>query len=212
MVLFLIILGGILSYFIGAFPTSVYYGLAYHNVDIRLNGSGNAGATNTFRVLGKEAGSMVMVIDIFKGFSACTLAGIIQALGYFPMDLLVKVQLLFGMVAVLGHIFPVYIGFKGGKGVATLLGMVLSVHFMAAILCAIIFLLVLQTTKYVSLGSILATLAFPLIIWFTRIPPYDPVLVIFGFVVFGLVVATHKKNIIRLFKGEENKTYLWKTK
>lgn len=212
MVLFLLITGCFLSYFIGAFPTSVYYGIAYHNMDLRQHGSGNAGATNTFRVLGKEAGAMVMVIDIFKGFTACTLAGIIQVLGFFPLDWLVRFQLLFGICAVLGHVFPIYLGFKGGKGVATLLGIVLGIHPLGAILCAIIFLVVLQTTKYVSLGSITATLAFPLIVGLTNIPPNDKYLTVFGFLVFGLVVATHQKNISRLFKGEENKTYLWKSK
>lgn len=202
--------GIILAYLLGAIPTAVWFGKFYHGVDVRNHGSGNPGATNTFRVLGKRAGTIVLLVDIVKGLSAASIPVIMFRLGVIPEQDLVIFKLIFGMVAVLGHLFPVFINFKGGKGVATLLGMMLAIHWEVAVLCMLIFLAILITTKYVSLGSILSALAFPvMLLTIPRFQGGEPVLIIFGFILFLMVVWAHHKNIKRLSRGEENKTYLF---
>jgi glycerol-3-phosphate acyltransferase PlsY len=205
---FLLSVGVIAAYLIGAIPTSILYGRLKFGLDIREHGSGNAGATNTFRVLGKKAGSLVMAVDIFKGFLATCIPFLFL---YFDVIAdgyqLVIWQIVCGIAAVVGHIFPVYERFKGGKGVASLLGMVLSLHTPAALVCIAIFLIVFLISKYVSLGSMLATLAFPIYFILSN-PDQEPshkVLTIFGFILFVLVAYTHKTNIKRLMRGEENK-------
>lgn len=206
-----IVFGAFIAYLIGSFITAIWYGKHYHNIDIRTAGSGNAGATNTFRVLGKKAGTIVMLIDIFKGWAATSLAVFLVHFSIIESTQLDVYKLIYGLSAVMGHIFPVFERFKGGKGIATLLGMVLSIQLEAALICLGVFLVVLITTKYVSIGSILSTLAFPLMIIF--VPKFHtdtPIVIVFGFAIFLMVVLTHKKNIKRLFLGEENKTYLIK--
>jgi glycerol-3-phosphate acyltransferase PlsY len=196
------------AYLIGAIPTALWVGQAYFGIDIRKHGSGNSGATNTFRVLGKRPGAVVMLVDIFKGWTATSLAGFLVLLGTIHPDQLILFQLILGMVAVVGHIFPVYAQFKGGKGIATLLGMVLAIHLEAALVCMAIFLVVLFTSKYVSLGSMIAALAFPILLLLPRFNPEEPILIVFGFIIFALVVLTHRKNINRLLQGEESKANL----
>ncbi|HEY8401499.1 MAG TPA: glycerol-3-phosphate acyltransferase, partial [Cytophagaceae bacterium] len=120
-------------------------------------------------------------------------------------EYLVVYKLVFGISAVIGHIFPIYVGFRGGKGIATLLGMVLSIHIEAALVCFLIFCIVLLLSKYVSLGSMMAALAFPILLMLPRFNPEEPLVVIFGFAIFSVVILTHQKNIIRLINGEENK-------
>ena len=203
-----IIIGFILSYLIGSVPTAVWYGRSAHDIDIREHGSGNAGATNTFRVLGKKAGSLVMAIDVFKGFLAASIPLLAYQVGLnFTEAQEAQLQLLCGMGAVIGHIFPLYAGFKGGKGVATLLGMVIGINAIAALGCIVVFLIVFLISKYVSLGSMLAGLSFPLLLMIPALYKYSPsnVLIGFGFVLFILLVITHRKNIRRLIDGEENK-------
>jgi glycerol-3-phosphate acyltransferase PlsY len=190
---------------IGSLPTSVWLGEAYFGIDVRDYGSGNAGATNTFRVLGKRAGAIVMIVDVFKGWTATSLALLLYYLDAIPYDYIIHFKLLFGILAVVGHIFPVYVNFKGGKGVATLLGMVLSIHLEAALLCILIFFIVLLTSKYVSLGSMIAALAFPILLLIPRFNPEEPLLIVFGFILFAIVVLTHQKNIVRLINGEESR-------
>jgi acyl phosphate:glycerol-3-phosphate acyltransferase len=114
-------------------------------------------------------------------------------------------KLIMGALAVVGHIFPVYVGFKGGKGVATLMGMVLSVHLPAALICLGIFIVVLLISKYVSLGSMIAAIAFPLLLLLPRFYPDEPLLLVFGVLLSIMVVFTHKKNINRLLQGQESK-------
>jgi len=197
----------IVAYLVGAVPTALWVGKAFYGIDIREHGSGNSGATNTFRVLGKKPGSVVMLVDVFKGWTAVSLVGFLVILNAIPVENIVPFQLLYGFLAVLGHVFPVYAGFKGGKGVATLLGMVLAIQTEAALVCLGIFIVVLLISKYVSLGSMLAAFAFPLLMllpWFR--PEHSPLLLIaFGFVVFLLVVITHRKNINRLIQGNESR-------
>lgn len=200
----------VLSYFIGSIPTAVWIGKYFFGVDIREYGSGNAGSTNTFRILGPKAGVPVQILDILKGFLAASLAGIFyRNFGFFDSSSFTMLRIVFGLAAVIGHIFPIYEDFKGGKGINTLLGMMIAIHPWATLACVITFLVVLIFSNYVSLGSIIGTLAFPLfLIVSTIIYHYDrrqEVLIIFGFAIFIMVVLTHQKNIKRLMRGEESK-------
>ena len=201
----IIAIGVVLAYLIGSIPSAVWLGQAYFGIDVREFGSGNAGATNTFRVLGTKAGIFVMALDIFKGLTAVTLATVWMQLGFIAESQAVLFKLVFGISAVVGHIFPIYVGFKGGKGVATLLGMVLGINPLVAASCIAVFMIVLLLTKYVSIGSILGTLTFPVMLLITGIEPNDPILVIFGFTFFLVVMFTHKKNVQRVLNGTENK-------
>jgi len=201
----LIAILGVAAYLIGSICTGVWVGKAYYGIDIRQHGSGNSGATNTFRVLGKKPGAAVMLIDVFKGWTATSLAGFLIIFNVIPADQLVVYQLALGALAVLGHIFPVYERFQGGKGVATLLGMMLAIQPLVALMCIIVFVVVLFTSRYVSLGSMMAALAFPILLLLPRFHPDNPILIIFGFVIFAVVVLTHRKNINRLLQGEESK-------
>jgi len=202
----IIAIGVVLAYLLGSLPSAVWLGLAYSGKDVRDYGSGNAGAANTFRVLGKKAGMLVMALDIFKGLTAVTLATVWVQLGFIAESQIVLFKLIFGISAVIGHIFPIYVGFKGGKGVATLLGMVLGINPVVAGTCAAVFIIVLLVTKYVSLSSILGTLTFPLMLLITDIEPNEIILIIFGFNFFLVVLFTHKKNVRRILNGTENKT------
>lgn len=193
----------IIAYFIGALPSSVWIGKSFYNVDVREHGSGNAGATNTFRVIGKKAGIIVLVIDIFKAWFATT------ALSYFAGNQSTDYMLALGLVAVLGHIFPVYIGFRGGKGIASLLGVIIAIHPLASLYSIIIFSTTLLISRFVSLSSILAACSFPLLILF-YFESTNSSLIIFSFMVAILVIFTHKKNIERLFKKEESKVKISK--
>ncbi len=201
----IIAIGVVLAYLIGSIPSAVWLGQAYYGIDVREFGSGNAGATNTFRVLGTKAGIFVMALDIFKGLTAVTRATVWMQLGFIAESQAVLFKLVFGISAVVGHIFPIYVGFKGGKGVATLLGMVLGINPLVAASCIAVFMIVLLLTKYVSIGSILGTLTFPVMLLITDIEPNDPLLVIFGFTFFLVVMFTHKKNVQRVLNGTENK-------
>ncbi|QNL21382.1 glycerol-3-phosphate 1-O-acyltransferase PlsY [Hyphobacterium sp. CCMP332] len=203
--LFFVILTIIAAYLLGSIPSAVWYGQAFFGIDVRDYGSGNAGATNTFRVLGKRAGSIVMAIDILKGWTASSLPWFLVIWDIIPADDLILYQLLHGVAAVLGHVFPIYANFKGGKGVATLFGMVLAIQLNVALLCVGIFILVLILSKYVSLGSMIGTLAFPVLLMLPRFNPEEPALIIFGFAMFAIVMLTHQKNLRRILKGEESK-------
>lgn len=198
----------IAAYLIGAIPTALWVGQGYYGIDIRKHGSGNSGATNTFRVLGKKPGAVVMLVDVFKGWTAASLASFLLIFGAIESEKLILFQLILGMIAVAGHIFPVYAGFKGGKGIATLLGMVLAIHLEAALVCLAIFMVVLFISRYVSLGSMIAALAFPILLLLPRFHPDEPILIVFGFIIFVMVVLTHRKNINRLLQGEESKANL----
>ncbi len=198
----------IAAYLLGSIPSAVWIGRSLYGIDVREHGSGNAGATNTFRVLGKKAGSIVLVMDILKGFAAACL---IFAVPDILKDSIkyVNLQLLFGLLAVLGHLFPLFAQFRGGKGIATLFGMLIGIHYPSALVCLGIFLIVLFTTKYVSLSSILTALSFPLSIIFI-FKAHEPLFIAFGISVAILVVLTHQKNIKKLIEGTENKAKLFK--
>ena len=196
------------AYLLGSVPSAVWIGKTFHGIDVREHGSGNAGATNTFRVLGKKAGIPVLLLDIFKGALAINLVWLQSSYEFDNITPITNLKLAFGFCAVVGHIFPIFAGFRGGKGIATLLGIVLAVHPPAALCSLGLFLIILTITKYVSLGSILAGIAFPLfisLVFKTQVLS----LVIFSSLVAVLIIVTHQKNIQRLLKNDENKTYLF---
>lgn len=198
----------ITAYLIGSIPTAVWVGRYFFGIDIREFGSGNAGATNTYRVLGAQWGSFVMVVDMLKGVLACLLyllLPIYVADEYERTNLMVGL----GLSAVLGHIFPIWANFKGGKGVATLFGMVLAIQPMVALCVVSVFLLVLYLTRFVSLSSILASVALPIFILVIFNEP-EPMYRVFAIAVALLVVFTHQKNINRLINGSESRARILK--
>ncbi|MFC0184647.1 acyl-phosphate glycerol-3-phosphate acyltransferase [Pseudarcicella hirudinis] len=197
----------VIAYLLGSIPTALWYGEAYFGLDIRKHGSGNAGATNTFRVLGKRAGTIVLLIDAIKGWIATSIAMMLYYSHLIDWNDCETLKLIFGFAAVLGHVFPAFSNFKGGKGVATLLGMVMSVHAEAALVCMVIFFLVFLASNYVSLGSIIASLAFPVLLVLKTFGNENDLNIIFGFALFLMVAVTHRKNIVRLLKGEESRIY-----
>ncbi len=147
------------AYLLGSIPTSVWIGKIFYGTDVREHGSGNAGATNTFRVLGAKAAVPVLIVDILKGFAAVKLA-LLSNIN--PVsDVWVNFKITLAIAALLGHIFPVFVGFRGGKGVATLLGGVIAIAPLSAAAAVAVFILVLTTTRYVSLSSMLAGVSFP---------------------------------------------------
>ena len=191
------------AYILGSIPSAVWIGKALYGIDVREYGSGNAGATNTFRVLGKKAGIPVLLLDILKGFLALQIANV--AGNYLPgTQQFINFKLALGIAALLGHIFPVFAGFRGGKGVATLLGILIGVQPMAALICTVIFLVVLFLSGYVSLSSISAALAYPFIIMLV-LNETIPTVNMFAMAVAILVLITHQKNIERLLRGSESK-------
>ena len=203
MQIFLRILLIVLAYLLGSIPTSVWVGKWFHGKDVRDYGSGNAGATNTIRVLGWKAGIPVLIVDMFKGWLVVHLAYITYF--YVPKsDDFITYQLVLGTAAMVGHIFPVYVGFRGGKGVATLFGIILALNPVSTAVCIGIFLVIIFLTKYVSLGSIIAGFSFPfvlILIFHTTTPS----LMIFSLAVAILLLFTHQKNIERLLRNQESK-------
>lgn len=202
------LLFGIIAYLLGSIPTAVWVGKSYYGIDVREHGSKNAGATNTFRVLGKRPGIIVLLIDVLKGATAVLIP-------YFVLGTeadygrLVQIQLLTAIMAILGHVFPLFAGFKGGKGVATSLGIIIGIHPPAAGICLGVFLIVFILSHYVSLGAIITAVAFPLLIIFVF--QVDSIwLRGFSILLGSVVVLTHKKNIFRLIHGQENKMNLFK--
>lgn len=191
----------------GSIPTAVWVGKYFYGIDVREHGSKNAGATNTFRVLGPKAGIPVFIIDVVKGWIPVFIA--LNVMNVFPQSAdSFLIPIILGIVAVTGHIFPVFAKFKGGKGVATMLGISIALHPIAAAICAGIFILILIITKYVSFGSLLAGVFFPVLINFIIGTPSIS-LMIFSILASVTIVITHQKNILRLVTLTENKTYLF---
>ena len=191
----------ILSYLIGAFPSGLIIGKLFFKKDIRQYGSGNTGATNSFRVLGRPAGFIVTFLDIFKGFITV----------FFPLWFPVHADgvistfftngLIVGLFAILGHVYPIYLKFNGGKGVATSAGVVLGVNPILLLILAIIFFSVLKIFKYVSLSSIIAAISCVI----GSIIIHDYILLAVSGIVSIILIIRHKSNIVRIFKGEEPK-------
>lgn len=191
------------AYLIGSIPTAVWMGKLFHGIDVRDYGSGNAGATNTIRVLGLKTGIPVLVADALKGWLVVMLAyqtGLFEA----GTEKFINFQLSLGISAVLGHLFPIFAGFRGGKGVATLFGIVIALYPIAFLIVAILFALILIITRFVSLGSIIAAITFPFLVVFL-LNIHSPSLILFSIIIAVFIPLTHQKNIIRLLKGEEAK-------
>jgi len=200
----------IVAYLLGSIPTSVWISRAFYNIDIRDFGSGNAGSTNTFRVLGVKAGIVVFIVDVVKGFVAVNLIHFTNY--YIPHSGdYINIQLLLGIAAMLGHIFPIYVGFKGGKGVATLFGVICAISLYPTLIMAGIFVVTLVITRYVSLSSMVAGFSFPVLI-IVIFKETTPTLVIFSLIMAILMLFTHQKNIERLLRKEEKKANLPKIK
>jgi glycerol-3-phosphate acyltransferase PlsY len=203
-----LILGITGSYLLGSIPTAVWVGKWFFSLDIREHGSGNAGATNTVRVLGPRAGIPVLIFDITKGWFPVFIASKIPW-SYSP-ETVEYLQILFGLAAVLGHVYPVFAGFRGGKGVGTLAGMSIGLFPLAFLSSLLTFIVVIYLTRYVSLGSIAAGIAFPVFLVFVFKNNSMP-LVLLGFFASSFIIYTHRSNIRKLLKGTENKFTL-KTK
>lgn len=194
----------IAAYLLGSIPNAVWIGKRFYGIDVREHGSRNAGATNTLRVLGKRAGIAVFILDFLKGFIAVMLSAVVGIEAGSPQMFNLKFAL--AAAAVLGHIFPVFAGFKGGKGVATMAGAVMGVYPPAVLLCLATFLVVFLIWRYVSLASMVAGVALPVYTVFVFGQRYVP-LIVFCCAVSVLLLITHRKNIRRLVAGQEPKMY-----
>lgn len=204
------IIFGSIAYLLGSIPSAVWIGKTWYGIDVREHGSNNAGATNTFRVLGKNAGITVLLIDILKGFLAVYMPVIINfGSGALLKEDLIHIQIFAAITAVLGHVFPLFAGFKGGKGVSTSLGIIIGIHPGTAVVCLTLFLIVFLTTKFVSFGAICSSVAFPFVLVFI-FKTSDFWLILFSIILSCAVIVAHRKNISRLLKGEESKMNLFK--
>lgn len=197
----MIVLMLILSYLIGAIPNGYVIGKVFFKKDIREFGSGNTGATNSFRVLGKPAGFIVTFLDIFKGFITVFFPLWFPVHTHGPISTFFTHGLIVGIFAIIGHVYPIYLKFKGGKAVATSAGVVLGVNPILLLILAVIFFGILYLTKYVSLSSIIAAIS--CVIGSLIIHDY----ILFGMSAFVsiILIFRHRSNIVRIFKGEEPK-------
>lgn len=195
----------VLAYLIGSLPTAVLVSKYLYGIDIREHGSGNAGATNTFRILGAKAGVGVMLVDMLKGFFAVKLV----YFSHLTAEPYVNLEVFLGLAAVVGHIFPIWADFRGGKGIATLFGMILAIQPLVAVSLVAVFVFMLFITRYVSLSSISASIAFPLLILFIFREP-ELSYRLFAIATACLVVLTHYKNIGRLIHGNESKVAMFR--
>ena len=184
----------ILSYFFGAIPSGVWIGKIFKNIDVRDYGSKNSGATNSYRILGAKLGVIVLVMDILKGFVPLYIAS--------KFDLKYNDLVILGLVAILAHTFSCFISFKGGKGVATSLGVFLFLAPVITLILLVIFILVAYFTRYISLASITAAFLLPIFTFFTH---RDSYLFALSVIIAIFVIYRHKTNISRLLSGTENK-------
>lgn len=196
----LMIFSTIFAYLVGSIPTAVWYGKIFHGVDVRQHGSGNAGATNSLRTLGKKAGIIVLIVDFLKGFLA------VKAASLFSTETDSILPLIMGLAVIAGHIFPIFAQFRGGKGVATAMGVLVATFPWAALGCMVVFMIIVFATKYVSLGSILGALAFPIQLTFNLWNDNaDKYAIGFAWLIFIILAVMHRQNIQRLLKGTESK-------
>ncbi len=193
----------IIAYLIGSIPTAYWIGKVFFKIDIREHGSKNMGASNSFRVMGPVWGIIVLLIDLFKGVAAVQLANAVLETDWMGGEKQFW-QLLFGLTAVAGHIFPLFAGFKGGKGVATLFGVVLSIQPLIALISLGAFMLIVFLTKYISLGSVIAVIVFAACIFFS-LKENNLYMRWFSAIAAFLIIFMHRLNIQRLLKGNENK-------
>jgi acyl phosphate:glycerol-3-phosphate acyltransferase len=205
MLVFKTVLSFLLSYLLGSVATAVWTGKIFHGIDVREHGSGNAGATNVIRVLGWKTGIPVLLVDVFKGWLAAMLPVFLR-LAEPGTAMLTNLQIIAGLFAIVGHIFPVFAGFRGGKGVATIFGVLLAVNFLLTLACLGVFLCVLIISGYVSLSSMSAGIAFPVFLFLFFETP-SVFFRIFSVLVAIALIITHRKNIRRLLNGEESKLF-----
>ncbi len=193
----------VLAYLLGSIPSAVWIGKRFHNIDVREHGSGNAGTTNTIRVLGWVTGIPVLLIDIAKGWLAAILP-VFFHLAEPGSALLTDLQLMTGVIAIFGHIFPVFAGFRGGKGVATVFGVFLALQTLLTLCSMGVFLVVLFITGIVSVSSMSAGISFPVLLFLLFDTP-SILFKIFAIIVGAALLVTHRKNIGRIWRGEETK-------
>jgi len=212
----------ILSYLIGSIPTGIIVTKAVKGIDIREHGSGNAGGTNVMRVLGWKHGLLVILLDAFKGVLAVVVVarlhyGTMPFSNITPFDDFTLVQIIAGIAAVIGHIWTIFAGFKGGKGIATALGMLLMIITVDMLIALGIFIIVVTISRYVSLGSLIGAVAVPLSlvvrenVFNVDIQGYHTILP-FIIALSLLVIYTHRKNVIRIVNGTESKLSFKKNK
>ena len=208
----------IIGYLLGSIPSAVWIGKKYYGIDIREHGSKNAGTTNMLRVLGKRAALPVFIIDYFKGFVAVILTSLMRYDDNVSEAWLINLRIIATAFVVLGHIYPIFAGFKGGKGVATLLGAGTGIYAPILMLCFGVWCLVFAIWHYVSLASMVAGISFPIFVsLFSAMHYYRYGQISWLFIVFSVGVAvlliwTHRANIARLKSGTEPKTYMWENK
>jgi glycerol-3-phosphate acyltransferase PlsY len=200
----------LLAYLLGSIPSAVWIGKQFHNIDVREHGSGNAGTTNTIRVLGWWTGIPVLLIDMAKGWLAAMLPVFFHLAGH-GTALLTDVQLLAGIIAITGHIFPVFAGFRGGKGVATVFGVFLALNPLLTLCVIGVFLVILFSTGIVSVSSMGAGISFPVLLLFFFDTP-SILFKIFSVLVGLALIVTHRENIRRIWRGEEKKLIKFKKK
>jgi glycerol-3-phosphate acyltransferase PlsY len=196
-----------IAYLLGSIPSAVWIGKLFHNIDVREHGSGNAGASNTIRVLGWKTGIPVLLIDLGKGWLAAMLP-VFFNLAAPDSAAATNFQIISGLIAITGHIFPLFAGFRGGKGVASIFGVLLAVQPLLTIACFGIFLIVILLTGIVSVSSMSAGLAFPVFLMLIFDTP-SLIFKIFSIFIAIAIMVTHRKNIGRLLKGEEKKLIKW---
>lgn len=197
------VLAALLAYLLGSIPSAVWIGKRFHNIDVREHGSGNAGTTNTIRVLGWTTGIPVLLIDIAKGWLASMLP-VFFHLAASGSALMTNLQLFAGIIAIIGHIFPVFAGFRGGKGVATVFGVFLALQPLLTVCVMGVFLVVLFSTGIVSVSSMSAGVSFPVLLFVFFDTP-SLLFKIFAIIVGAALLVTHRENIRRIWRGEEKK-------
>lgn len=209
----------IVAYLLGSVNSAIIVG-KLHKIDIREHGSGNAGLTNTLRILGKKAAVCVLLGDILKGVIAILIAKIfapnvnIAYVTDIGGEVIISRKIieittqLAGLAVVLGHIFPIFYKFKGGKGVLTSITVMFMMNWQVSLMCLLIFILIVALTKFVSLGSILAAFAFPCLVFFSDKIPFLTAkkdMLVFSIILAAIVIIKHRANIVRLVQGKENK-------
>jgi glycerol-3-phosphate acyltransferase PlsY len=200
----------LIAYLLGSIPTAVWIGRIFHDIDVREHGSGNAGATNTIRVLGWKTGVPVLLIDLAKGWAAAMLP-VLFSLAAPESALLINLKIMTGITAIIGHIFPIFAGFRGGKGVATIFGVLMALQPVLTLICVGVFLLVFLVTGIVSVSSMSAGFAFPILLLAVFDTPSLIFKIFSAFVAVALLI-THRNNIKRLMKGEEKRLFKKKQK
>jgi glycerol-3-phosphate acyltransferase PlsY len=198
------------AYFLGSISSAVWIARTIHGINIREHGSGNAGATNILRVLGPKAALPVFIFDFLKGLAAVQFIRFTSLSTLINPELYTGYEIALGICAVLGHIFPIFASFKGGKGVATIAGVLVAISPASMLLALTVFLITFLITRYVSLGSIMAAISFPIFVIFLFgmiLKPETTTLTLkcFSLIASTMIILTHRKNIKRLRNGTENK-------